>query len=1279
MLDEWGGTLPAPGLRHPEGLDIGPDGRIYVAERGNHRVSIWTLSGALVATWGSRGSGPGSFEAPEDVALDAARGRLYVADTGNARILVLDAATGGSLGTWTDVGVPRGVAVAADGTVFVADASAHRIVRRAPDGADLGALGGGADGRPSSEPGRLHTPLGLSVDAAGTLYVADHGNQRVQWFDAAGAPAGVLDLQNAGAGGAPFDAAVDAAGTLHVAVERGILRFGGGRATAERSTLPPLREVFVPGETRCGMQTIEPEIDHHEGVRRLALRPGVGLAFTYAPQLRILDRIVTHPERGFEDVIPSLVCGDVTISSRHLYDPYRVTIGEGAHHLVALDRSDDLRVLRADGAWFDPLQRWPSGGRMDVATDRSIPYHVIALGGNRAAVSSLACFLGCGPERVQILEPADRTRRDRIGDRIPDAGWWNTAVAVDTNIATLNTGYGQLILRAGFPCGAASVALPCTDRSCNARQSCDPAPIRPVIGIVPLGSAREAFRSYRDLAYDSRGRLWVMARDGTLRAIDRFGRDAGSVALGGLGLQAAEALTVDLDGSFFVLTSDERIHKFAADGSPLAEWGVEEEAGPGRYLDVAVDDAGIVHVPDADGDRIVRFALGAPPGGEPIPPNPGACALEVDKRAEPSRLLLGETTEITLEVDPSCADGTAGLDIVLVFDGSCQMTGRRLANARTAGLRLLDELALDGERVAVVGFNDVLGGARLLHGLTDDRTALEATLSGLRNECLPPFLAPDRGAEGRISDGLRAGREALQGPLGRPTAGKALVLFSPSIFDQAAIFAGEDSPGGPPASDREHTLWEAHRLWSLGARIYAFGVDAEVATFPDADASVGAGVDVGADIPAPALEGAGVAADGARPDQRPSATPPPTSTGFPTPLTPTVIRPDATPTSTPDLRASHPADRGLLASIVRPPEGYRHTSESSGLPELYAELGRALAAPPITRRLVVEDEIPADMRLVPGSVSPPAVMPSPNTLRWTFEALGPEGPPAIRYRLEPLAAGHRPTNVRADARLIDSTGRETLATFPIPVVEVLPPTPTPAATVEPTSTPRPVLVTPTEGASATPSPTPTTRPTRRPVVLRPLYLPWVERDVCIPAIKPVDVAVLIDSSSSMNGGKIDAAREAARTFVGLLALPRDRAAILTFDEQARRLQDLTGRRDLLEAALDRVVTAVGTRIDRGLWEAVETVAGAERRIEADPIVVLLTDGQTEGGSEEDMFLIARLAADVGVTIYAIGLGSDVSAPALERITGAADRVYLAPSASEVAGIYERIARAIPCR
>ena len=60
-------------------------------------------------------------------------------------------------------------------------------------------------------------------------------------------------------------------------------------------------------------------------------------------------------------------------------------------------------------------------------------------------------------------------------------------------------------------------------------------------------------------------------------------------------------------------------------------------------------------------------------------------------------------------------------------------------------------------------------------------------------------------------------------------------------------------------------------------------------------------------------------------------------------------------------------------------------------------------------------------------------------------------------------------------------------------------------------------------------------------------------------------------------------------------------------------------------------------------------------------------------------IASGVAQRVGVTIYAIGLGTDVRRDVLESITRDPNRVYLAPTAADLEAIYEDIARTIPCR
>jgi tripartite motif-containing protein 71 len=60
---------------------------VYVADAGNSRVQVFTAFGIPLAEWGSRGTGPGQFRSPSDVAVDAA-GHVYVMDMANNRVQV---------------------------------------------------------------------------------------------------------------------------------------------------------------------------------------------------------------------------------------------------------------------------------------------------------------------------------------------------------------------------------------------------------------------------------------------------------------------------------------------------------------------------------------------------------------------------------------------------------------------------------------------------------------------------------------------------------------------------------------------------------------------------------------------------------------------------------------------------------------------------------------------------------------------------------------------------------------------------------------------------------------------------------------------------------------------------------------------------------------------------------------------------------------------------------------------------------------------------------------
>jgi hypothetical protein len=150
------------------GVAVGPDGAVYVADDVAHRVRVIrdgvvdTVAGFGVAAFLGDG-GPAVVAAlsrPTGLAVDAA-GNLYIADYGNGAIRRVDpdgiittvAGTGvrgyggdGGPATAAGLGGPDGVAVAADGSIYISDRDAHRIRRVDPAGTITTLAGTGIEG-----------------------------------------------------------------------------------------------------------------------------------------------------------------------------------------------------------------------------------------------------------------------------------------------------------------------------------------------------------------------------------------------------------------------------------------------------------------------------------------------------------------------------------------------------------------------------------------------------------------------------------------------------------------------------------------------------------------------------------------------------------------------------------------------------------------------------------------------------------------------------------------------------------------------------------------------------------------------------------------------------------------------------------------------------------------------------------------------------------------------------------------------------------------------------
>lgn len=311
-----------------------------------------------------------------------------------------------------------------------------------------------------------------------------------------------------------------------------------------------------------------------------------------------------------------------------------------------------------------------------------------------------------------------------------------------------------------------------------------------------------------------------------------------------------------------------------------------------------------------------------------------------------------------------------------------------------------------------------------------------------------------------------------------------------------------------------------------------------------------------------------------------------------------------------------------------------------------------ILTPGLFTEITVRDEVPVNMELLPASIQPPPAEVAGRTIIWRLGDVPARDGLTLRYRLRPLEAGEHPTNVQADADYVDAIGNAAGFRFPVPRVEVYVPTATPTPTVTPTPT-----------ATLTPRPSA-------------IYLPLLLREVPVKRDQPIDIVLVLDTSSSMAGEKLDAAKAGVWFFLDGVNLQTARVALVGFDSVAHGYLPLTSDGLRLKVAAAGLVTGRGTRIDLGLAMARDILAARAER-GRDSAVILLTDGR-HTGAPEDAEAAALSLRRLGARLAFIGLGADLDQAALERWAGDPAAVHLAPEPGDLTALYGRLARQIGC-
>ena len=174
----------APGqFNRPEGVAMDGECSILVCDYNSHRIQQFSPTGEHLKTVGTKGNGPLQFDSPVGIAVHPHTHKVYIADTGNHRIQVLNSdltysSSFGSNGSNNgEVNYPYDISTDSAGNVYVVDRYNHRIQVFSSDGQYLRQFG-----RKGKGEGELGDPISIAIDSHDVVYVMEWGNDRLSIF-----------------------------------------------------------------------------------------------------------------------------------------------------------------------------------------------------------------------------------------------------------------------------------------------------------------------------------------------------------------------------------------------------------------------------------------------------------------------------------------------------------------------------------------------------------------------------------------------------------------------------------------------------------------------------------------------------------------------------------------------------------------------------------------------------------------------------------------------------------------------------------------------------------------------------------------------------------------------------------------------------------------------------------------------------------------------------------------------------------------------------------------
>ncbi|WP_028064972.1 6-bladed beta-propeller [Solirubrobacter soli] len=580
-------------LRFPQATALGPDGSIYVGDQLSHVIQVFGPDGAFQREIGAPGTGPGQLTAVGGVAV-AADGTVYVVD-GSDRVLRFAAdgtflsqfGSSGSgpgefhfgAGGGNDAPAGGGIALGPDGTVYVADTRNDRIQRFAADGSSPVVI---------VPAGRVKRPQGLAVSKS-RLIVADDLNHRLAIFDTGGRFIRTVgtgegnqpdELQN------PYDVAVDPSGRVYVADNSNhrIVRYGPAPAYTYRAR----------------WASFGPQPGHVQFPRGIAVDAS-GKSFIADPGGNRIDLF----DVGGTSLGAFGIDGR---ASGQFIQPLGVGADASGIRAVADSINGRIVLLNPDGS-VASMYGAPAPGPtllpdpVGVAFDASGEIYVV------------------DQERSRVLV-FDRTGR------------------IVRSIGSRGRNPGQLLAPSAVavsPGGTVYVA----DEG-NGR----------VVRFTTAGTHLGSFGSYRSLrgiAVSPDGSR-VYTVDSARNKITVSTAAGGDVAeFGATGsklgqLRSPSGIATDAAGNVWVADrGNDRVQEFTPDGTPVTafgEWGTQ----PGQFIEpvgISVDCRGLVTVGDSDNNRVQTFQAATP----------GACATLPQIQSPPAPILYTQPGPVPPVID----------------------------------------------------------------------------------------------------------------------------------------------------------------------------------------------------------------------------------------------------------------------------------------------------------------------------------------------------------------------------------------------------------------------------------------------------------------------------------------------------------------------------------------------------------------------------------------------------------------------------------------------------